>query len=142
MSCCEGDVGHVYPGKLPFEILKTDLKSLERPSQMMVMMNVGNPELAFKNSFLPNDGVGLARLEFIINEYVGIHPMALLHPDRVGSAEERAALLDVTKHYKQPADFFVQRLSEGVGTIGAAFHPKPVIVRLSDFKTYERYEED
>jgi len=102
-----------------------------------IMINLGNPDLAFKTSFLPNDGVGLARMEFIINEYIKVHPMALLHPDKVEDAAERAEIERLTRGYESPSEFFVQRLAEGVGTIAAAFYPKPVIVRMSDFKSNE-----
>ena len=101
------------------------------------MVNLGNPELAFETSFIPNDGVGLARMEFIITEHIKAHPMALVHPDRVTDAQERQALDTLTAGYPRPADFFVEKLAEGVGTIAAAFYPKPVIVRMSDFKTNE-----
>ena len=101
------------------------------------MINLGNPELAFKTSFLPNDGVGLARMEFIISEAIKVHPMALVHPEKVEDAAERAAIDRLCRGYARPADFFVQRLAEGVGTIAAAFYPKPVIVRMSDFKSNE-----
>ncbi|HVM84144.1 MAG TPA: putative PEP-binding protein, partial [Candidatus Binatia bacterium] len=102
-----------------------------------IMANLGNPDLAFATAMLPNAGVGLARLEFIINEHIGVHPMALLKPAMVKSAKERAEIKRLTRHYKKPADFFVERLSEGVATICAAFAPRPVIVRMSDFKTNE-----
>jgi len=101
------------------------------------MLNIGNPELAFKNSFLPNDGVGLARMEFIITEYIKAHPMALIHPERVQDKAILAQLKRLTRNYARPENFFVERLSEAVATIAAAFYPKPVIVRLSDFKTNE-----
>jgi pyruvate,water dikinase len=101
------------------------------------MINLGNPELAFQTSFIPNDGVGLARLEFIINEYIKAHPMALLQPERVADEKERAHILEMIKAWPSGRDFFIERLSEGVGTIAAAFWPKPVIVRLSDFKSNE-----
>jgi pyruvate,water dikinase len=101
------------------------------------MINLGNPDIAFKTSFLPNDGVGLARMEFIINEYIKVHPMALLHQDRVKDQKEKAEIERMTQGYQSPADFFIERLSEGVGTIAAAFYPRPVVVRLSDFKTNE-----
>ena len=136
VSCAEGDVGKVYKGEIPFVVNKTDLSSLKQPSTE-IMINLGNPELAFKTSFIPNDGVGLARMEFIIAEYIKIHPMALVHPERVTDAKERKAIDRITQGYKQPAAFFIERLSEGVGTIAAAFYPKPVIVRMSDFKTNE-----
>ena len=101
------------------------------------MVNLGNPELAYHTAMLPNDGVGLARMEFIISEHIGIHPMALVSPDKVGSKTARAAIGRRVRNYARPADYFVEKLSEGVGTIAAAFYPKPVIVRLSDFKTNE-----
>lgn len=136
VSCAEGDNGKVYEGVLDFEIQTTDLSGLQRP-KTKIMLNIGNPELAFKTSFLPNDGVGLARMEFIITEYIKAHPMALLHPERVQDADELEQLTELTRNHPTPADFFIQRLSEGVATIGAAFYPKPVVVRMSDFKTNE-----
>ncbi|MFP4538070.1 MAG: phosphoenolpyruvate synthase [Dichotomicrobium sp.] len=136
VSCAEGDVGRVYKGALAYETQETDLSGLERPATQ-IMINVGNPEAAFQLSFLPNDGVGLARMEFIINEYIKVHPMALLRPEEVEDKEARAQIGVLTRNYDRPADFFIERLSEGVGTIAAAFYPKPVIVRMSDFKTNE-----
>ena len=136
VSCAEGDKGKVYEGMLEFEIKTTDLSGLKRP-KTKIMLNLGNPELAFKTSFLPNDGVGLARMEFIITEYIKAHPMALIHPERVQDDNERQQIKDLTRNFKNPEAFFIQRLSEGVGTIAAAFYPKPVVVRMSDFKTNE-----
>jgi pyruvate,water dikinase len=136
VSCAEGDIGRVYEGEVPYEVETVDLSAVEKPATH-IMINLGNPELAFQTSFIPNDGVGLARLEFIINEYIKAHPMALLHPDRVADEGERARIRDMIQAYPSGRDFFIERLSEGVGTIAAAFWPKPVIVRLSDFKTNE-----
>ncbi len=136
VSCAEGDIGRIYHGQIPFEIIKTDLSELPRP-KTKIMLNLGNPELAFKHSFLPNDGIGLARMEFIINEYIKIHPLALLHPETVKDENEREIIAQRIKHYPAPRDYFIQRLSEGVGTIAAAFYPKPVVVRMSDFKSNE-----
>ena len=136
VSCAEGDVGKVYAGRLNFEIKHTDLSQLQRP-KTKIMLNLGNPELAFKLSFLPNDGVGLARMEFIITEYIKAHPMALIHPKKVKDTDELDHLQHLTEGYVKPEEFFIQRLAEGVGTIGAAFYPKPVVVRMSDFKTNE-----
>ncbi|MBW1883479.1 MAG: phosphoenolpyruvate synthase [Deltaproteobacteria bacterium] len=136
ISCAEGETGRVYDGDIPFHVERTNLGDLPRPATQ-IMLNLGNPELAFKTSFVPNDGVGLARMEFIINESIKAHPMALLHPERIEDAEERRQIEVLTRHCDRPADFFVERLSEGVGTIAAAFYPKPVVVRLSDFKTNE-----
>ncbi len=101
------------------------------------MINLGNPDLAFKTSFLPNDGVGLARMEFIVSEHVKAHPLALLHPEKVSDPAERGRLANLVHGYPDGASFFVERLSEGIGTIAAAFWPKPVVVRMSDFKTNE-----
>ena len=136
VSCAEGDHGKVYEGILNFEIKTTDLSGLKRP-KTKIMLNLGNPELAFKTSFLPNDGVGLARMEFIITESIKAHPMALIHPERVQDASELQQLKALTRYYNKPDDFFIERLSEGVATIAAAFYPKPVVVRMSDFKTNE-----
>jgi pyruvate,water dikinase len=136
VSCAQGEVGRVLEGEVPFVTETTDLSDVPRPATRM-MLNVGNPDIAFKTAMLPNDGVGLARLEFIINEYVHAHPMALLYPERVEDAASRQQLVELTGDFDDPREFFVTRLSEGVGTIAAAFYPKPVIVRLSDFKTNE-----
>jgi pyruvate,water dikinase len=136
ISCAEGDIGHVYAGRIPVKRVRTDLSALPRP-RTQVMINIGNPDIAFQTRFLPNDGVGLARMEFIIAEYIKVHPMALVHPERVGDPKVRDAISELTRSYPRPTDYFVNRLSEGVGTIAAAFYPKPVIVRLSDFKTNE-----
>jgi len=136
VSCAEGDMGRVYDGKLPFEVTRVAVEELKRP-RTAIMVNLGNPELAFSTAMLPNDGVGLARMEFIINQHIGIHPMALADPDKVTSKTARAEIAKRVRNYARPTDFFVEKLSEGVGTIAAAFYPKPVIVRLSDFKTNE-----
>jgi pyruvate,water dikinase len=135
VSCAEGDVGRVYEGAIDFDVVKTDLTNLPRPATH-IMMNVGNPDVAFGVAALPNDGVGLARMEFIIAESIKAHPMALVHPERLG-AKEREEISRLTAQYASPKDFFVQRLSEGVATIAAAFYPKPVVVRMSDFKSNE-----
>ena len=136
ISCAKGDVGNVYAGVVPFTVRQTDLSTLPRP-ETEIMINLGNPEIAFQTSMLPNDGVGLARMEFIINHTIKAHPMALLHPEKVEDAHEQKALVALTQGYAQAADFFVERLSEGIGTIAAAFYPKPVVVRMSDFKSNE-----
>ena len=136
VSCAAGDEGRVYKGELKFEITETDLSGLAKP-KTKIMLNLGNPDLAFSTSNLPNDGVGLARLEFIINEYIKAHPMALLYPEKVSDSNTRKDLETLYSNYADGADYFVRRLSEGVGTIAAAFWPKPVVVRLSDFKTNE-----
>jgi len=136
VSCAEGEAGHIYKGAVPFDVARTTTDKLERP-KTRIMVNLGNPDLAFRAAMLPNDGVGLARMEFIINEFIGVHPMALATPRKVASASDRRKIEKLTQGYRKPADFFVEKLSEGVGTIAAAFYPKPVIIRLSDFKTNE-----
>jgi len=136
VDCSQGDRGHVYRGELKFVKEVTDLGELQRPVTE-IMINLGNPDLAFKVSFLPNDGVGLARMEFIINESIKAHPMALLHPERVRDLAQRKQIDALCRGYDGPEDFFVKHLSEGVATIAAAFWPRPVVVRMSDFKTNE-----
>jgi len=136
VSCAEGDVGRIYQDRLQFEVEKTDLSSLGTP-KTEIMLNLGNPEIAFKTSFIPNQGVGLARMEFIINEYIKAHPMALIHPKRVKNTHERKQIMAMTQNFSSPEEYFVEQLAEGVGTLAAAFYPKPVVVRLSDFKSNE-----
>jgi pyruvate,water dikinase len=136
VSCAEGDDGYVYRGALRHHVEALSVGSLPRP-RTHVQMNVGDPSKAFSLAQIPNDGVGLARIEFIINNAVQVHPMALLHPERVPDPAARAKIADLTRGYASGADYFVERLAEGVGTIAAAFHPKPVVVRLSDFKSNE-----
>jgi pyruvate,water dikinase len=135
VSCAEGDTGYVYAGLLDFAVEETDMQAMpEIP--VGIMMNVGTPDQAFAFSRLPNQGVGLARLEFIINRQIGIHPKALLDRDELtGSVRETVDA--AVAPYASPRDYFVQRVAEGVATIAAAFAPKPVIVRMSDFKSNE-----
>ncbi|MEZ5637139.1 MAG: phosphoenolpyruvate synthase [Burkholderiaceae bacterium] len=136
VSCAEGAAGKVYAGKVAFHKTVTDLTGLKRPATE-IMVNLGNPELAFQVSQMPCDGVGLARMEFIINEHIKVHPMAVLHPERIQDVAEREKVLALSAGYKDGRSYFVERLAEGVGTIAAAFYPRPVIVRLSDFKSNE-----
>jgi len=136
VCCAEGEEGHVYEGLLKFEIKKTNLREIKK-TKTKIMMNVGNPEQAFDLSFIPNDGVGLAREEFIITEYIKIHPMALIHFEKVKDKEEKKKINELTQGYKNKEEFFVDKLAEGIGRICAAFYPKDVIVRMSDFKTNE-----
>ena len=135
VSCTEGDTGHVYRGRLDFEITTRDISAMP-DVPVKVMMNVGNPELAFEFAQLPNAGVGLARVEFIINNVIGIHPKAILDVERL-PASKRDEIKRRARGYASPKDFFVEKLVEGVSTIAAAFWPNPVIVRLSDFKSNE-----
>ena len=136
VSCAEGEAGRVYPGKLAFEATRVEMSDIKRP-RTAIMLNLGNPELAFRTAMLPNDGVGLARMEFIISEHIGFHPMALVSPEKVTSKQAQKAIQRLVRNHPHPSDYFVEKLSEGVGVIAAAFYPKPVIVRLSDFKTNE-----
>ena len=136
VSCAEGDEGIVYEGTLPFHVEKLLLKDLPRP-KTKIMMNLGNPEEAFSLSMIPNDGVGLARMEFIISSYIKIHPMALIHPEKVTDEKVKKEINDLTFGYENKEDYFIEKLAHGVGTIAAAFYPKPVIVRMSDFKSNE-----
>jgi pyruvate,water dikinase len=136
VSCAEGDAGVVYEGQLAFEVERTDLHALPRP-RTKVMLNVGNPEDAFALSLIPNDGVGLAREEFIISDYIKIHPLALLDYDHLADAQAKAEIARLTAGYADKPQFFVDKLAEGVAMIAAAFYPKDVIVRMSDFKSNE-----
>jgi pyruvate,water dikinase len=136
VSCAEGETGFVYQGLLKFDVQQIKLHDLSRP-QTQVMMNVGNPEEAFRLSSLPNDGVGLAREEFIISNYIKVHPLALLDYDRIEDRALREQIAQLTIGYDDKPQFFVDKLAQGVAMIGAAFYPKDVVVRLSDFKTNE-----
>ncbi len=134
-SCSEGDTGYVYRGRLEYEVTTTDMGNLP-DIPVKIMMNVGNPELAFEFAQTPNAGVGLARLEFVINNMIGVHPKALLEVDQL-PASMREEIHRKSRGYATPRNFFIDRLAEGVATIAASFWPKPVIVRLSDFKSNE-----
>jgi pyruvate,water dikinase len=135
VSCAEGETGDVYEGKLDYEIVKTDLSKLAK-TKTQIMMNLGNPDIAFSLASLPVDGIGLARMEFVITEYIKVHPMALKHPEKVDE-ETQTQIAKLAGAYDDPIDFFVKTLSEGVATIAAAVYPKPCVVRMSDFKTNE-----
>jgi len=136
VACSQGDTGFVYEGRLPFHIEHLDISSIAKPQDTDVMLNLANPEIAFETSMLPNSGVGLARMEFIINNSIRVHPNALINhallPENV-----QKQVSAITAGYASHTEFYVQRLAEGIATIAAAFYPKPVIVRLSDFKSNE-----
>jgi pyruvate,water dikinase len=136
ISCCQGDVGHVYRGELAFRVEEQRLDNLPA-TRTRILMNVGNPEEAFNLAAIPCDGVGLARLEFIIANHIRVHPMALLHPERVADASERSTIAALTAAYEHPSDYYVDLLAQGMARICAAFHPRPVILRFSDFKSNE-----
>ena len=135
-SCCEGDEGRVYRGALAFHVEESDIGELP-PTRTRILMNVGNPEEAFSQAAIPCDGVGLARLEFVIANHIRVHPMALLQPDRLRDPADRQAIATLTAGYEQPADYYIDLLAQGMGRLAAAFHPRPVILRFSDFKSNE-----
>ena len=135
VCCAEGEMGHVYAGQLDFEVESVDVSQLPRP-HTKIMMNVGSPEAAFKEASIPNDGVGLARMEFIFATWIKVHPLALTRFDTLPE-DVRKEVEAVTAGYADKREFFIDRLAQGVGTLAAAFYPKPVILRLSDFKTNE-----
>jgi pyruvate,water dikinase len=135
VSCAEGERGNIYYGQIEFKVEKQKISDKVRP-RTQVMMNVGDPDHAFNVSRLPNDGVGLARLEFIINNHIGIHPMALVNYPNLKKQADRDTIADRIKE-EDPKEFFVRSLAEGIGRIACAFYPKPVIVRMSDFKSNE-----
>jgi pyruvate,water dikinase len=136
VSCAEGDVGRVYAGRVPFERHEIDPASVPVP-RVPLMLNLANPERVFHLAQLPAAGVGLLRTEFLVSHWIGVHPMALVHPERVADPNERAEIRRRAAGHPSLQEFFVSRLAEGVAQIGAAFHPRQVIVRFSDFKTNE-----
>lgn len=136
VSCSEGEEGKVYTGLVPFEVVTTELGRLPR-TQTQILMNVGNPEEALTLAAIPCDGVGLARLEFIITNHIKVHPLALIHFQRLEDESVKQQIAQFTALYTHKPDFFVDRLAQGMGMIAAAFYPKPVVVRLSDFKSNE-----
>lgn len=137
VSCCEGKEGKVYRGELPFVVNEIDFSSIQKPSLTQVMLIVGDPDKAFPLSFYPNDGVGLLRMEFIINHFVRVHPMALVKFNEVKAEDDRIEIERLTHASADKKSYFVEKLAQGIATIAAAFHPKDVIVRMSDFKTNE-----
>ncbi|OUL29029.1 phosphoenolpyruvate synthase [Nostoc sp. T09] len=136
VSCAEGEEGRVYPGLLPFEVQEVLLENVPR-TRTQILMNVGNPQEAFSLAAIPNDGVGLARTEFIIANQIQIHPMALIHYKNLKDEFVKAKIAEITALYEDKTQYFVDRLAQGIGRIAAAFYPKPVIVRMSDFKSNE-----
>jgi pyruvate,water dikinase len=136
VSCAEGEDGNVYAGLVPFEVQETPLDNLPR-TRTQILMNVGNPDEAFGLAAIPCDGVGLARFEFIIANHIKAHPLALLHFDNLEDPRVKQEIADLTALYAHKPDFFVDKLAQGIGTIAAAFYPKPVVVRMSDFKSNE-----
>ena len=137
VSCCEGKTGNIYHGSVPFEICEIDFSKIKRPEGTEAKFIVGDPETAFKLSFYPNDGVGLLRMEFIISHLIQIHPMALVRFDELEDEMAIEQIEKLTHHYRDKKQYFIEKLSQGIATIAAAFYPKDVIVRTSDFKTNE-----
>jgi pyruvate,water dikinase len=136
VCCTGGDEGQVYRGELQYHVETTNVEHLERP-KTKIMMNIGSPDHAFKYAQIPNDGVGLAREEFIINDHIKIHPLALLHFDTIKDRKTRAVITKMTRGYHDKSDYFVDKLTEGIAIIAAAFYPNDVIIRFSDFKSNE-----
>ena len=136
ISCCEGDVGRVYRGNLPFSVTEQAIDDLPA-TRTRILINVGNPEEAFNLAAIPCDGVGLARLEFIIANHIKVHPLALLQPERVADAQQRQQIARLTAGHTSPAEYYVDLLAQGMARIAAAFYPRPVILRFSDFKSNE-----
>lgn len=137
VSCCEGKEGKVYRGELPFVVNEIDFSGIQKPSLTKAMLILADPDKAFQLSFFPNDGVGLLRMEFIVNHLVQVHPMALAKFDEVKDEDDRKAIKRLTHGYADKKHYFVEKLAQGIATIAAAFYPKDVIVRMSDFKTNE-----
>ncbi len=135
VSCAQGETGYIYAGKIPYENKKIEVANLPK-IPVKLCMNLANPEQAFMYQSIPNDGIGLARIEFMISNMIGIHPNAILHPEKI-SEETRQKIKEKTSAYASPTEFYIEKLAEGIGTIAAAFYPKPVIVRFSDFKSNE-----
>jgi pyruvate,water dikinase len=136
VACCEGEDGHIYEGILNFEVTETRLDNIPE-TKTKILMNVGDPELAFSLANLPNDGVGLARLEFIIANHIKAHPLALLHFDELEDKLVKHDIAELTRLYEDKAQFFIDKLASGISMIAAAFYPNPVVVRMSDFKSNE-----
>jgi pyruvate,water dikinase len=137
VSCCEGSTGYIYDGKLRFEKKEIDISKIKKPESTEVMLILADPDKAFQLSFYPNDGVGLLRLEFIITHFIQAHPMALVNFDTLKDKTAKQKIKKITQGYADKKEFFVDKLAQGVATIAAAFYPKDVIVRMSDFKTNE-----
>jgi pyruvate, water dikinase len=137
VSCCEGKTGKIYKGPVPFSITERDFSTIRKPAGTEVMLIVGEPDTAFKLSFYPNDGVGLMRIEFIINNFIKVHPMALVNFDELKDEDAKKKIEELTHHFPDKKQYFIEKLAQGIATIAAAFYPKDVIVRMSDFKTNE-----
>jgi pyruvate,water dikinase len=140
VSCAEGERGNVYSGILKYEVKNINLKRFKLPTKTKIMMNIGDPDQAFVQSFIPNAGVGLAREELIINNFIKIHPLALIHFNRLKDQKAKAEIEKLTSGYSSKTNYYIERLAQGIGRIAAAFYPKDVIIRLSDFRSNEYSE--
>lgn len=136
VSCAEGDEGYVYKGQLDFEVETLDLSSLKRP-KTQIKLNLGNPALALSSANIPNDGIGLARMEFIISSFIQVHPLALIHFDKLEDSEAKQRIQELTQSYDYKPQYFIDKLAQGVALLAASVYPKPILVRMSDFKTNE-----
>ncbi|MBU0596715.1 phosphoenolpyruvate synthase, partial [Patescibacteria group bacterium] len=136
VSCAKGDEGQIFQGILPFEVKRTEIRDIKK-TKTKIMMNVGDPDHALALSFLPNDGVGLARLEFIFSNFIKIHPLALIHYKKLKDKIAKKKIRDITRGYPEKSEYCIEKLAEGIGRIAVAFYPNPVVLRLSDFKTNE-----
>lgn len=136
ISCAEGDEGYVYKGKLDFEVETLDLSSLKRP-KTQIKLNLGNPALALSSANIPNDGIGLARMEFIISSFIQVHPLALIYFDKLEDSETKKRIQELTQNYDYKPQYFIDKLAQGVALLAASVYPKPILVRMSDFKTNE-----
>lgn len=136
VSCAEGEEGYVYKGLLDFEVETIDLSAMERP-KTQIKLNLGNPALAFASTSIPNDGIGLARMEFIISSFIQIHPLALIHFDKLEDAQVKKQIEELTQGYSYKPQYFIDKLAQGVAMLAASVYPKPILVRMSDFKTNE-----
>ncbi|WP_025270762.1 phosphoenolpyruvate synthase [Hippea sp. KM1] len=136
VSCAEGEVGYVYEGKLDYEVEVLDLSKIEKP-KTQIKMNLGNPAIAFQTAGIPNDGIGLARMEFIINSFIQVHPLALIHFDELEDKKAKEVIAELTRGYEDKPQYFVDKLAEGVAMLAASVYPNQILVRMSDFKTNE-----
>lgn len=136
VDASQGETGYIYKKEIPFKIKETSIKNLKKP-KTKIMMNVGSPDLAFQDSFIPNDGIGLARLEFIINNHIKIHPLALFNYKKIKDKTAKKKIDEITQGYKDKKEFFIERLGQGIASIAASVYPKDCILRLSDFKSNE-----
>jgi len=136
ISCAEGEVGYIYDGKLDYEVEVVDLSKIEKP-KTQIKMNLGNPAIAFQTAGIPNDGIGLARMEFIISSFIQVHPLALIHYDELEDKKAKEVIAELTRGYDDKPQYFIDKLAYGVAMLAASVYPNQILVRMSDFKTNE-----